>query len=1136
MASHAHGMSLISLLQERVAVDGDRPAVTIPATSRLHRSTTGPTSWTWHDLAAASLDLAEQLDAEGFAAGDRLAHLGPHTADWIVVDLACLLAGLVHVPLHADMPTDLQRQWCAWLGVRGLVLTGPRHGPPPQAETRLLDWRGETTESLLTAAPRTPGDLLADRLASRVAACDPEAEAVMLFSSGTTGRGRAVVHSQASLAANAIASAGVFLEEPEDVRLAWLPMSHSLARTGDLGTALVRGACLAVVEDRTRVLEAAREVSPTVVLGVPAFFERVERALASGRITDLRASLGGRVRMCVSGGAALRARTAEAFAAAGVPLVEGYGLAEAGPVVSLASPRNARSGCVGPPLPGVQVRRTAEGVLEVNSPALALGVIEAGQTQIRPLTRDGWLTTGDRGTIEADGQLRVSGRASDVLVLAGGEKLPPADVEAALAEDPVIAQVCVLGEGLRRPLAVVVPEPEVLRAAVRRLRLVVFSRRQALRHPRLLAWLARRIAWRQGALPRTWQAGHLLLLGRSFDPHSGEVTPSMKLRRTAIAETFTAETAALAAAGSPPLPPGVAALRQTAPATDSLVPAAGCLWKPASSGGFAAAAESSAAALPASIADAEREAVARARQMRDDGTIYDTDGRLSASAEQTLAATGLFGLAVPSEHGGSGCSMQQLCRVVSTVARVSPTSAGMLSVHSTIGAVWALRDFGSAEQQQRHLPRLARGEALSIFAATEPDAGCDLGRVATTLTRCDGRLLLSGHKMFITGATHGRLVKVLARDADHDHAPVVLFAQLPDHNTEQVRLERCPLHPLKHAHNQAILFDDFEVNPADILTPPARPGRAPDAMQLVWHGLNRGRITLAAQAVGTLSLMLDEAIAYARSRETWGQPIASRELIQGRIGRIAAAAVACEALTSWAAHTIDAGGRGELEAIVAKVAASGLMRDAAAHAYGIHGGRGFLLGHPLGDSLHDLFAVNTYEGESGLLELALFKGLAKQHPLAARRHESKIALLGPLLALALSRRSSAAEDRAILDARFRSFARAARRGLARSARDIERAMRHHGRNLADRQLVVGHLAARVREYLTVLAVAHHTDRVIAPQGNATCLAAAETCCRLTLARATGHHPTARDLACLAETGRQVLRKSPPSGESTVADV
>jgi hypothetical protein len=280
-------------------------------------------------------------------------------------------------------------------------------------------------------------------------------------------------------------------------------------------------------------------------------------------------------------------------------------------------------------------------------------------------------------------------------------------------------------------------------------------------------------------------------------------------------------------------------------------------------------------------------------------------------------------------------------------------------------------------------------------------------------------------------------------------------------------------------------------------------------------------VTLAAQAVGTLSLMLDEAVAHARSRQTWGQPIASRELIQGRVGRIAAAAVTCEAMASWAAHTIDAGGSGELEAIAAKVTASSLVRDAAADAYGIHGGRGFLLGHPLGDALHDHFAVNTYEGESGLLELALFKGLAKRHPLAGRR--SSIAASLPLLAdRLLSRWRSAAEDRSILDSRFSGFASAARRGLATAGRDIERMLRRHGRGLADRQLIVGSLAARVREQLTILAVAHHADRVIAPQGDTPALAAAETACRLALARSSGRHLTPTDLACLADAGKRSL--------------
>lgn len=1116
IGSQAH--SLVALLHERVAAHPHRPALTTPRAARLSPHAPTVSTWSWSTVAQSAVALAKQLEAEGLARGDRLAHLGPLTANWVVADLACLLAGIVPVSLHTEMSSTLVREWCSSLGVKAFLATGTLGGPLAAMPCPVLDLRHASTDSLLAEQGSCEAGHLLSDLAIRVAACDPDEEAVILFSSGTTGRGRGVVHSQRSLSSNAIAAASVFLEEPEDVRLAWLPMSHSLARTGDLGTALVRGACLAIVEERTRVMDAAREVSPTVILGVPAFYERIERALAAGTIRDLPASLGGRVRVCISGGAALRRRTAEAFAKAGVPLVEGYGLAEAGPVISLASPRNSRPGYVGPPIAGVQVRCSNDGVLEVQSAGLALGVIEAEAPTRRPLTQDGWLSTGDRGTIDTDGQLQIAGRAVDALVLSGGEKLPPADVEAALAEDPAIAQVCVIGDGLRKPLAIIVPEPEVLRAAVRSLRLAVTSRRQALKHPRLLAWLAHRVAFRQQHLPKSWQAGHLLLLGRSFDPHTGEMTPSMKVRRHVVADHFREHTEALAE-GTSPLLPGMTFIEPAKPTATSPHPAAACLWQSSSAGGFAAAAEAAAAALPPPVATVENDAVALAHQLRDEGTLFDNEGRLSTSAEHALASTGLFGLAVPRTHGGCGGGMHDLCRVVSNLGKVSPTSAGMLSVHSTIGAVWALRDFGTAEQQQRHLPGLARGTPLSIFAATEPDAGCDLGRVATTLERRDGRLFVSGHKLFITGATHGRLVKLLARDADNEHKPVVLLVQLPSHDSDSLRLERCPLHPLKHAHNQAILLRQFEVQANDILTPQPKPGREPDAMQIVWHGLNRGRVTLAAQAVGTLSLMLSEATTYARSRETWGQPIATRELIQGRVGRIAAARVACEAVTSWAAAAIDAGGTGELEAVVAKVTASGLVRDAATDAYGIHGGRAFLLGHPLGDSLHDHFAVNTYEGESGLLELALFKGLLKRHPLHARGRQSPLRLLGPLLRLAISRRSSAAEDRSILQARFRSFASTARRGLSAAARASERALRRHGRDLADRQLLVGGLAARVRENLVVLAVAHHADRVLAARNDLAGLSAAETFCRLTLARSQGRLLSSSDFSCLAETGK-----------------
>jgi len=371
--------SLVGLLLERLRDSPKRRAL----------ASSGPTTaaireWTWDELTAAAVDLATYLEAQGLRRGDRLAHLGPHGVDWILVDLACLLGGIEHAALHHDAPQAEQFRQLDWLAPQAIAFSGTGPGLPSgrlPAGLRVLDLRqnqGRAEPRLHNASGQAwlrdiPG--LTAEMQRRLKACDPGACATVVISSGTTGRPHGVRHCQRALALNATAASAVFLDEPADVRLSWLPLSHALARTGDLYTALVRGSCLHVVSDRSRILEACQQLPPTVILGVPAFFERLERGARSGAIPDLAAALGGRVRVCVSGGAPLRERTVAAFAAAGVPLVQGYGLAEAGPVVTLASPRNARAGTAGPPLAGVDVRIDAGGQLLVRTPSRALGTI-----------------------------------------------------------------------------------------------------------------------------------------------------------------------------------------------------------------------------------------------------------------------------------------------------------------------------------------------------------------------------------------------------------------------------------------------------------------------------------------------------------------------------------------------------------------------------------------------------------------------------------------------------------------------------------------------------------------------------------------------------------------------------------------
>lgn len=1150
----ARDTTLLDLLVARL---GD--AATRPALATQPSADDATTTWTWLEAAAAAVDLAAALEETGLRCGDRVVHVGTHSVDWVVVDLACLLAGVVHVSLHADAPRLELLDQIAWLAPAGVVLSGEEGPFPPNAAARLLgglsdsrrviDRRRPTPRRGQRLPPPSAGlcseawrsraadpEALRREVSRRAAVIDPDAPARIFLSSGTTGRPRGYAHSQRSLATNALAAAAIFLDESADVRLSWLPMSHALACTGDLSTALVRGGCLNVVPDRRRLFDACRFLPPTVILGVPAFYERLERGVRSGAIPDLAAALGGRVRVCISGGAALRERTQLLFAARGVPLVEGYGLAEAGPVVALDNPRGCRPGWVGKPLAGIDVRLDSVGQLLVRTPSRALEQILPPDAELAVDDHHGdradeWIATGDTAEIAADGRIRITGRVVDTIVLSTGTKLPPAEVERILADDAVVAQVCVCGDRLAAPVALIVPEPAVVRAAIRSLGIRVASRRAALRHPRFLRWLARRLARRQASLPRSWRVRRIVLVNRPFDIDRGEMTHSMKLKRPSIANHFAAT---LDAASAPSPPPGVADVpRDDAPLSHATAGIAATLWglPRGDDGGFANAAAFATQPLPDEIAGVLQEAQRRLGALQAEGLLYAPmpmtklppaplddapprpEGLFTAAAEAAVGETGLWGVHVPVAYGGCGGTVVDLVKSVTKIAGIVPSAAGMLAVHSAIGAVSTLVAFGTPSQQARHLPGLAEGKPLSVFGATEPEVGCDLGAVRTTLARRDGRLVIDGTKMFITNATYGRLVKLLVVA---DGKPAVVLARLPDRDTPSFRLLSYALHPLRHTSNHALEFRGFTVDEQDVIKGPGG-----DAMAVVWHGLNRGRSTLAAQAAGTLGLLRAHAREHALGRASWGQPIASRQLVQGRLARIAAGSLACEALSIWAAATIDTSGGmgGELEAITAKVVASQAVREGAIDALGIHGGRAFLVGHPLGDSFHDHLAVGVYEGESDLLGLALFKGLAKRHPLSERlRQGSRFGVAVGWLGWRVARLAGAGHDAGILDRRLREHAAAARKVLAASAVAIDRAIRRHGRGLAERQLEVGSLSATVRDAASALAVAHHADI----QGDDAATATADVWCRMALARASCRRLTPADHAAIGALGRRVV--------------
>ncbi|MFG0334964.1 MAG: acyl-CoA dehydrogenase family protein [Maioricimonas sp. JB049] len=474
------------------------------------------------------------------------------------------------------------------------------------------------------------------------------------------------------------------------------------------------------------------------------------------------------------------------------------------------------------------------------------------------------------------------------------------------------------------------------------------------------------------------------------------------------------------------------------------------------------------------------------------GTLLDDASKVSAEVMQELGEAGYWGLLIGPEYGGSGASFTQFARFLVQMAAVDPTVAGLASVHGCIGAVDPLLTFGDDSQKDRLLPDLASGARLSAFALTEPGAGSDLTALRKTAVRDGDDYILNGEKLFITNVLPGRTVSVVCLI---DGEPAVLVAKLPDEENEHFQLTRYGLYALQHAHNYGILFRDFRVPVENRLE--AGEG---DGLTIAYHGLNRGRVALCANAAGAMRLMLADMRSWARFRRTYGEPIMNRELVQRRAGEMAGLIVACDALTDWCAGLLDLGYRGEMECIIAKIYGSEAQKQAAIELHmKTHGGRSFLRGHLFGDNVHDFLAPCIYEGEGEMLGLAFFKSLVKQHGRqyfeaigrtlqSAGIREPNLAHPAHLWALRaplwdysgwwLRNRMTRSTGHTFpeMDQSVRPHAEFAAKMLRQSAFEISATMRKHQLKLADRQCRMAELSARIQTAVVILCTSFHVQR------------------------------------------------------------
>ncbi len=453
--------------------------------------------FSWAETARTVDRWCAAFTGEGLSPGDRIGLLLPNGPEWVAADQAALGLGLVTVPLYLEDRAENAAFILREAGVRVLVVRDANLWRrvaneiahlPALRRVVLLEGEAPTDSRIRTADQWLP------------ATADPPSRppggasnlATIVYTSGTTGRPKGVMLSHANLLSNAHAALQLYPFSPDDLFLSLLPLSHAFERTAGYYLPMMAGATVAYARSVQQLAEDIRRLKPTVMIAVPRVFERVyaraqgetakrsalartllDRTVATGwrrfearqgqsrcgaaclawplldRLVArrIRALLGGRLRLAVSGGAALPLPVARFFLGLGLDLVQGYGLTETSPVISVNLPENNHPTGVGLPLPGVEVRIGEDEELLVRGPGVMLGYWNNPGATAERIDADGWLHTGDCAHIDA-GHIRITGRIKEILVLSNGEKVPPADLEMAIGLDPLFDHVIVFGEGL----------------------------------------------------------------------------------------------------------------------------------------------------------------------------------------------------------------------------------------------------------------------------------------------------------------------------------------------------------------------------------------------------------------------------------------------------------------------------------------------------------------------------------------------------------------------------------------------------------------------------------------------------------------------------------------------------------------
>jgi long-chain acyl-CoA synthetase len=581
-----------AMFRRQVEHYGDRAAL-------MYKRDGAYRTMSWSEYGRRVRDFALGLIALGLEPRQQVSLLCENCPEWVIADLAILSAGAVNVPIYMTLTPKQIEYIVADSESRIVIVSNPEQlqkvlrvrenlplvkqiicieCPEPRPDPNLLSF-----DEVLQLGARWAAEKGTAALDERVQALAPDDVASTIYTSGTTGEPKGVMLTHDNFMSNALSSLRILPIDERDLSLNFLPLSHVFARTCDHYVMIASGALLAFSETVDTVAANMMEVRPTVMIGVPRFYEKtyariMERVVqlpgfkrtmfdwamrvGAARIKILRAKrwlspwmrlklfiadrlvycrvrerLGGRLRYFVSGGGPLSREIAEILGSLGVKVCEGYGLTESSPTICVNRLDGIRYGTVGPPVPGVEVGIAEDGEILTRGRLVMKGYYNREQETAEAIV-DGWLHTGDIGVIDEEDYLAITDRKKDLIVTAGGKNVAPQLIENALKTDPFISQVVIHGDKRKFLSALIVPDFEQLEPWAREQGLSFSCRAELVGLDAVHALIEQRLTEKLRDFARYEQIRRFTLLDREFTMGDGEVTPSLKIKRKVVAERY----------------------------------------------------------------------------------------------------------------------------------------------------------------------------------------------------------------------------------------------------------------------------------------------------------------------------------------------------------------------------------------------------------------------------------------------------------------------------------------------------------------------------------------------------------------------------------------------------------------------